>query len=53
MKTKALVELTSRTKAYKITEEGSEDNTHGSDSDEVRPGDDIYNDLRAISIAEL
>lgn len=52
MKTKTLVELTSRNTANKITEEDSDEvvNTQGSGEDDD-PTSDVYNDLRAIGIA--
>ena len=52
MKTKSFVELTSRNNANTITEEDSDDEliSQHEDTDEDA---DVYNDLRAIGIAQL
>ena len=54
-KTKALVELTSQNRANKITEEDSEFDSLTSESDDqlFSEAENNYNDLRAISVAEL
>ena len=53
MKTKSFVELTSRNNAIKITEEDSEDEEAISQREDTDEDVDVYNDLRAISIAHL
>lgn len=57
MKTKALVELTSANNANRITEEDTDDEQtaeRGFESDDdPDQEDDVYNDLRAVGIAQL